>query len=164
MKKNHIYIIGLILTFIVLTLSCKNNQTDNNNTKDTIAIFDKEPTIIQDSSNIYIGYKDLKLLNNLKKEIKGTLEDSLCNAWSFEKSALKGILKTMKKVSGQEAYKLCYQYPCWYKGIVSNDILEYRITIYGGGYITLYNKAETLHFITENESNLFITICNCCED
>ncbi len=161
MMKRYICIIGVISIFIMI--SCKNNLSVNTENKDTIAITEKKSAAIQDS-DIYVGYKDLKLVKDLKKETKGTLEDSLCNSWSFEKTALKGLLKTMKKVSGHEAYQYCYQYPCWYKGIVSNDTLEYKITIYGGGYITLYNKNEMLHFITENESDLFIAICDCCED
>ena len=144
-------------------MSYKNNSSLNNENKNVMAVT-KEASLETKDSHIHIGYKNLKLTSSLKKEVKDNPKDSLCSSWNFNEEALKGLLTSMKKVSGQEAYKYCYQYPCWYKGVVSNDSLEYEITIYGGGYLTLKNKDEILHFITKNESQLFISICDCCED
>jgi hypothetical protein len=109
--------------------------------------------------SISIGYQNLRI----SKKLKRGGNDTDCADWTFTKESLKNLLKSLKKVSGQASYKSCYQYGCWYKGEVNNARQTYEITVYAGGYIHLANEKETLHFITVNESDLFVSICDCCE-
>ncbi len=117
--------------------------------------------------DIYIGYQGLKLSGELEKGYNYNVEKNkvirLCESWTFNKKSLKEILRKMRKVDAYEWYTLCYDYPCWYSGIVLNSQNKYEISVYAGGYIILSNKNETLHFILEKESDLFIEVCDCCE-
>lgn len=117
---------------------------------------------------IPIGYKNLKLAGQLTKHIKtGTnlrdLEESGCVDWKFHRSSAKDILASMKLADAENLYAKCYFLPCWFEGTVKNEELEYRLIIGATSHITLDNEKETLHFILESNSNLFLLPCNCCE-
>lgn len=119
-------------------------------------------------NEIMIGYDDLKLNGELKKACKAESSSDKdlfeeANKWTFTAESTFNLIKEMRKVEANEWYALCTLYPCWYEGIVSNGKTKYEILINAGGYVTLTNKDETLHFILEKKSNLFVAVCDCCE-
>ena len=76
---------------------------------------------------------------------------------------LEGVISNMRLVDATEWYARCYQYPCYYSGEVSNGTEAYSMVVSPGSYITLSNELESIHFIQENISELFINPCDCCE-
>ncbi len=122
----------------------------------------------QHKKEILIGYKNFKLITSLNKIIKTRseydnelIED--CKNWILSESSLSNLLKKMRKVEGHQWYSMCYDYPCYYEGKVSNGKTEYEITISSASYIQLNNENETLIFVLEEESDLFLAACDCCE-
>lgn len=128
----------------------------------------KSESEYQQAKEISVGYDNLKLIGELEKACKSESnvnKDLFADAskWSFSVESASNLIKRMRKVEANEWYALCTLYPCWYEGKVSNGEIEYEILINAGGYVTLTNKDETLHFIFEKKSNLFIAACDCCE-
>ena len=117
------------------------------------------------NKNLEIVYMDFMLVGELSKFTSNSNKDSAsCNNWVFKRDSAFHILDNMRLVEANEAYVSCYQYECGYIGTVANENLNYEITIYPGGIITLSNDITTLNFIMEIDSQLFISICNCCEE
>ena len=129
-----------------------------------------EDNILRKEENISIGYKDFILISPLTKvnRIKEEREErqiffTECNDWHLDKVSANNIIQGMEKVEGSLAWRLCYYYPCWYNGTVSNGKKSYEITIYAHSAVTLTNDEETLFFILKEKSDLFIVPCDCCE-
>lgn len=117
---------------------------------------------------IPIGYQDLEIKAELikgldEKLVLEELQKTGCESWEISLISLKNILKKMRKVEATEWYAVCYNYPCWYESKVSNDKVEYDFHVNAASYITLSNENETLHFILEEPSEIFLTACDCCE-
>ena len=161
----------LIFCFIGLTnfmLGCTYNAKSSNNTnKNTEQKKEIVVQVVQQDST-EIGYLDYKLIGTLKKvnQDQERYEEYFekCTDWVFKEKSIFNLLKKMRKVEATEAYARCYQYPCWYEGKVSNGDADYEIAIYAGAFVTLSNNDETLHFIMEEKSDLFVDFCSCCED
>lgn len=125
---------------------------------------------LRKEEKIYIGHKDFLLISPITKEnrIKDEREErqkffTECNDWHLEKESVTNIIEAMERVEGALAWKLCYYYPCWYTGTVSNTKESYEITIYAHSAVTLSNDEETLFFILKEKSELFLVPCDCCE-
>ncbi len=154
------FTIIVFFAICVISLSCESaNRKTNDN--DTLII----------KKDIYIGYLDFKLIGNLTRINKIDMEPEHqrkhfleCNKWFFDEESAHNLLSSMKEVDGTYAYHICQYFPCWYVGKVSNDTIVYEITIYAHSAITLSNKNETLFFIMEEESELFIAPCYPYED
>ena len=74
-----------------------------------------------------------------------------------------GLLKRMKKVKPMEWNSLCYNYPCFYEGAVSNGEDSYKIVINAASFVELISEKESFVFICTEKTPLFLTPCNCCE-
>ena len=144
------YLKILILVFFIA--GCTTSSSNQ-------AMNDQSQSTIKSDKGIPIGYHNLYLKESLKREVK----DNNCAEWFFPESTLRNLLKSFEEVSGMESYQRCYQYKCWYTGKVSNQKEDYEITVHAGGYIILSNEKETLHFIMTKESDLFVSVCDCCE-
>lgn len=155
------YFIG----FNFFLLGCAYSSKSNNDTSKNIK---QEKYVIDQQDSTEIGYLDYKLIGTLKKvyqdqdRYKEYFEK--CTDWVFEDESIFNLLKKMRKVDATEAYARCYQYPCWYEGKVSNGSVDFEIVIYAGASVTLVNEDKTLHFIMEKKSDLFVDVCDCCED
>lgn len=117
-------------------------------------------------NGILIGYADFKLIGTLSKEnnidkIPESKRELFadCLSWTFKEASIENLLNKMKKVDPSYAYQLCESYPCWYTGKVTNGKVYYEITIYAHSAVTLTNEKESLFFIMEGESDLFISPC-----
>lgn len=156
---------SLVLYFSFIYFIC---NTYINNLQLNNSIMKYERSFHKGQDSVRIGYENYKLIGYLTKvncsheNIGGNLEE--CLNWTFKEEALSNLLTKMKRVEAIEAYSRCYDYSCWYEGKVTDGIELYEIVIYGGGEITLNTNNKIIHFIMEDESNLFIEICNCCED
>ena len=144
----YLKILILVLALAGCTISSSNQAMNEQSQK-----------IIDTDIEIPIGYQGLYLTANLNREG----DDKDCNDWTFAENSLKNLLKELEKVSITEAYSRCYQYKCAYYGKVASPKKAYEIAIHAGGYIILSNEKETLHFIMTKESDLFVSVCNCCE-
>ncbi len=151
----------LLVIITCLSIGCNSGSTESKAT--TIKSENKQP-----EKEILIGYKDFKLIDSLNKVSKTNanydtelVED--CKNWSFSEKSLSNLLKKMRQVEGTEWYALCYDYPCFYEGIVSNGKTEYRITISSASFVNLSNDNEILIFILEEQSDIFLAVCDCCE-
>lgn len=129
----------------------------------------KDGSVSKDSyqQGVLIGYENFRLIGSLVKEEEIDKEPeekrglyNECFDWTFEESSVFNILSKMKQVDASYAYHVCQYFPCWYKGIVSNGSSDYGITIYAHGAITLEKEEETIFFIMEQESDLFIVPCS----
>ena len=121
--------------------------------------------IFSSPNDIEIGFKNLKLVGNLKRINKkdGDYKKSNCQNWNFKDATLKNLLKKMQLVSSSDWNLLCYTYPCSYEGVVENESIRYKIIVNGASHIKLIGEKETLYFINRKKSIIFITPCNCCE-
>jgi len=154
MKKTAIL---LFLLFYNLSHGCTfaDGQRNKEGTKDCTQ-----------KKDVLIGYENLKLISPLTRVNRIDEEPehqrkffTECYDWSFKEEYAYKILENMRQVEGSYAYHICQYYPCWYTGKVSNGIVEFEITIYAHSSITLSNEKETLFFILEEESDLFIVPC-----
>lgn len=150
-----------IIIFSFFSIGCSNSGKKTNS-------LEVESPPVSQTQEIFIGYLDLKLNGTLKKEFKSESNNGNdiiveCERWTLGDTSISNILKGMRKVDATEWYALCYNYPCWYEGNVSNGNVKYQMTINAASYVTLSNDKETLHFILEKKSNLFIVACDCCE-
>jgi len=156
-------IFGFTVTTILL-LGCNYNVKLNNNVEKVV----QKREIPEQIDSTEIGYLDYKLIGTLKKVNKDEKYYKeyfeQCSEWDFNERSIFNLLKQMRMVEHTEAYARCYQYPCWYEGIVSNGKVDYEIAIYAGAFVTLSNNYKTLHFIMEEKSDLFVDFCSCCED
>ncbi len=125
---------------------------------------------LRKDENISIGYRYFILISPLTKvnRIQEEREErqkffTECNDWHLDKESTTNIIEGMEKVEGSLAWRLCSYYPCWYNGTVSNGKKSYEITIYAHSAVTLTNDEETLFFIPKEESDLFLSPCDCCE-
>ena len=110
---------------------------------------------------IDIGYKKLKLISPLKRQKN---ESENCKNWFLSNSDASNILKKMKKVSFQDWYKLCYQYPCIYNGFVSDGKDTLEIEINAASYVILRGESpKSGYFILSDIDSNFVQPCNCCE-
>lgn len=147
----------------ILALGCKNLQTNNlNSVEQTLSV--KESTAF----DVQIGYRNLYLTSPIEKKIDSqkTVNEDIwlnCKGWTLTSESIRNLLYDMRIVEATEWYALCYQYPVWYEGIVKNDHSEFRIIINAASFVILTNNDETLHFILERESKLFLAACDCCE-
>ncbi len=117
--------------------------------------------------SIPIGYKNLYLVTELQKNDSKEYYDSFkCYEWEFEEESLRNIIPQMDTVNSFESYyRICNQYPCNYTGLISDGKNEYEIFIQGGSQIFLGIKPNNtgITFIHRKPSDLFISVCNCCE-
>lgn len=153
---------------LYFSLICFISNIYINNLQLNNSIVKYEESFRKDQDSVSIGYENYKLIGYLTKvdcsheNKEENLEE--CLNWTFKEKTLFNLLAKMKRVEAIEAYSRCYDYSCWYEGKVTDGIELYEIVIYGGGEITLNIHNKTIHFIMEDKSNLFIEICNCCED
>ena len=146
----------IIITLITVSLlGCVDSGRPKSGNKESIL-----------ENGILIGYADFKLIGALSKEnnidkIPESKRELFadCRNWTFKEASIKNLLNEMKQVDPSYAYQLCEFYPCWYTGKVTNGKVLYEITIYAHSAVTLTNKKESLFFIMERESDLFITPC-----
>lgn len=151
----------VVLFVPLLLLSCVFGQHEN--TKSSDETFTQQ-------QDVYVGYLNFKLIGKLNRENKIKEESAErqkffveCNEWYIEDKDINQLLKDMEQVDATLAHMLCYYYPCWYTGLISNGEKEYDITIYAHSVVTISNKDETIFFIQKEKSNLFIVPCDCCE-
>ena len=158
---NKLYIpMNTILLICIAFSSFGCNCTSENHSNEVI---DEN---ISQVKEITLGYNNLKFISELKKACKPYSDNDLfenANNWSFSIESVSNLLKHMRKVESNEWYALCTIYPCWYEGKVANEKVNYEILINAGGFVILTNEDETLHFILEDKSSLFIAVCDCCE-
>lgn len=143
---------------IVIT-SCGSRQNEN------LQYLKSQET---ENEGIPLGYLGLKINKELRRGFKQGADPEEfseigCDSWELPLSSMRNILRDMRRVEGEEWYALCYNYPCWYKGRASNGKLEYDFYVNAASYIILSNEDETLHFILEKPSEIFLTACDCCE-
>jgi len=126
--------------------------------------------LIVQSQDIYLGYYDFKLIGELSRVNKIKEERAErqkffveCNGWYIEDKDVNQLLKEMEQVDATLAHMLCYYYPCWYTGVISNGEKKYNITIYAHSVVTLSDEDETIFFIQKEKTSLFIVPCDCCE-
>jgi hypothetical protein len=151
----------LVLFAPLLLISCFLGHHEN--TKSSDEAFIKQ-------QDVYVGYLDFKLIGELHR-VNKIMEERVerqkffleCNDWYIEDKDLNQLLKEMEQVDATLAHMLCYYYPCWYTGLISNGEKEYDMTIYAHSAVTISNKDETIFFIKKEKSNLFIVPCDCCE-
>lgn len=148
-----------ILVLLIFT-NCATDKTMQNKDVEKVQKISKE---------IEIGYLNLKLIGQLEKKFqKGVKMEDLnkigCDDWLFHETYLSNIIKEMRKVESVEWNALCYVYPCFYSGKVSNGEVDYEIFINSASHIILQNEKEVLYFIHENQSGKFLIPCNCCEE
>jgi len=157
------------LLFVIAIVGC-NYQHSNNKTAYTTP--DETETILVEGEifaiqDMEIGYDNLKLISELEKKTKSVSDKEMtntgCKDWIFDKENLKEILTYFKKVEAVEWNAICYNYPCYYEGKVSNGEKEYTIIINAASYIQLVNEEESLYFVQTDESKIFLIPCNCCE-
>lgn len=159
MDRFFLNIIGVTVVMFLLS-SCMNGQVKDELVKSSAK---------SDSSEIFLGYEDFKLVGSLKKEYSSnstTIElDSLgCDKWMLKKDDLKGILVNMVKADPVEWNAYCYTYPCSYKGSAANKGVKYDLYINAASYISLTNGKEKLYFIAGYKISQFLISCDCCED
>ncbi|MEM6765109.1 MAG: hypothetical protein AAF655_09290 [Bacteroidota bacterium] len=117
---------------------------------------------------IPIGYQDLRVISPLERYIdqkapQKVLEETGCLSWEPAPEDFHSLLESVQEVSPTEWYAKCYQYPCGYKGRVGNVLVEYEFMLNAASYLILSNEEETVHFILEEKSDLFLQSCDCCE-
>lgn len=157
-----------IFLMALMLVSCSDGQRDYKQIEYKKAFEQKTIEVSDTKDEIDIGYQNLKLTGILERKIdknskEAELLNSGCTSWEFKKSNLEGLLGTMRKVEPVEWNAVCYTFPCYYEGKVANEKKEYTIIINAASYVILTNEKETLHFILEKKSNLFLTPCDCCE-
>ena len=154
------YFLGFIAVclIIVLTITC----LSSNKSKEEV-VENKSKSIT--NQKVSIGYLNLVITDELIRRFKTRKDGNKmgCDDWELTTIDLKNILKNMTKVESTEWYAKCYNLPCWYETTVSNGKVKYEMVISAGSYISLSNKKETLLFIMDNKSKLFLEPCDCCE-
>lgn len=162
-QYNKTNLMKLIIVLITL-IGCSNKMQSSDITNEKPIT---SARLLQDSASINIGF-DFKLVGSIKKVGKSSKQEEGntnvgCKTWILEKESLHDILVEMEKVEANEWYTLCYQYSCWYEGVVIKDNQEYSISISPGSYIIISREDETIHFILGEPSGLFLSACDCCE-
>ncbi len=161
-----------LLVATITILSCGNGGTEKASPIDLQNSTDREAVSPGFDSlqiiGVDIGYEDLHLISPLERRCRedsteAELKNTGCETWSFTEKDLKGMLKTMKKVEPVEWNAVCYNYPCFYIGKVANEKKEYNITINAASFVELASDDEVLYFILQQESENFLTPCDCCE-
>lgn len=117
--------------------------------------------------SIPIGYKNLYLVTELQKNDSKEYYDSFeCYEWELEEESLRNIITEMDTaINSNDLYVSCYQYSCNYTGLISDGKKEYEIIIHGGSqiYLGIEPNNTGITFIHRKASDLFISVCNCCE-
>ena len=132
-------------------------------TQKPLAGFISNPSI-QDSTVIVDSFTVIRLEKG-RIDKTDTLVSKACQEWSFEANNINEAIASMKVVSGAEWHAKCYQFRCFYSGIVESslNLTKYNIEIHAGGYIKIWNKNELLIYISEEPSDFFLQACDCCE-
>ncbi|WP_338763554.1 hypothetical protein WAF17_19910 [Bernardetia sp. ABR2-2B] len=117
------------------------------------------------NKDILIGYLDFKLSDSIskkytKKSNSTNIKMSGCDKWTLEEKDFAGIMQNMKESSYTVMYLNCEILPCYYKTKITNDSVTYTMSVYLGGFITISSEREQLFFLTEEENDLFISVCD----
>ncbi len=143
--------ISFLILAVFVMVTCMSNVKSNST---------REKTLEKNIQDIPIGYNNLFLRGEIvKKENFEDGDNSDCSDWILDREQLKNILQSMEKVDATEWYAACQNYPCWYEGVLLNKTSEYEIIINAASYIIISNEKETLHFVLDKKSKLFLIPC-----
>ena len=161
-----------IILMVFFTNSCNSNieqlEKPKSDSEQQVVIASVSRDSIVTGEDIYIGYLDFKLIGDISKKVEkessqAELKSIGCSTWVLKKEDLKDILLKMRRVDAVEWNAICYTFPCWYTGKVSNGEKEFVITINSASHIILSNNNESIYFVNDKKNNLFLCPCNCCE-
>lgn len=121
-----------------------------------------------ESNPVRIGFKDLILKGKIRKTTvssSGAVDaiTDACENWKLVENDLEGLILKMRQVEPVEWNALCYTYPCYYIGEVENEYDKYTIEINAASFVVLRNSEEEYRFILEEDLQVFLTPCDCCE-
>ena len=120
------------------------------------------------AERIYIGYEYFYLGSSLTRVDKlapdGDPDERIVlDNWTITPADLEGVLQGMTKVTANEWYVSCYMTDLWYEGSISDDKEEMDLLISPYSYIRLRNQDATFYFVQNEQTELFLRPCDCCE-
>ena len=111
---------------------------------------------------------ELEIISEMVKETDPAFHkrDPECLEWKMTKDDILLSFSKMRKVAPVEWGAWCPVYSCFYIGKARYHGRIYSIEVNAASFISLTEEVgeNTLYFIGENPSPLFIVPCNCCEE